>query len=243
MGHANTEVKMQQPDVDLPANWEQRMAPIAAAEKAQDWLSVAALCRQWIKEEDWNPIPYHRLGMALRAQGSVHNASAPLEAACVRMTNLHPAIWGGPDGLAGVFLSTMAEHCIELGKLEDALNHARFLSAKIDPGNLRWAYNRAWLCIKVSKKARERRSVELREEALEQGACIIQQAPHVLDAWVMYCQIVAMLGLAARAHEGVEKLGALDAQAARQLKGEVDRLLDDAILEQTAPRRKLFGIF
>ncbi|WP_157838890.1 hypothetical protein [Achromobacter sp. DH1f] len=129
---------------------------------------------------------------------------------------------------------------LELVKLEDALNHARFLSVKIDPRNLRWAYNCAWLCINVSKKARERRSVELRKEA---GACIIQQGPPVTAAWVMCCQIVAMFGLADRAREGVEKLGALGAQAARPLKGELDRLLDGAILEKTAPRRKFLGIF
>lgn len=219
------------------------MAPIAAAERVQDWLSVASLCRQWIREEDWNPIPYHQLGVALRAQGLVHNASGPLEAAHVRMTNLHPTIWAGADGFGGVLLSTLAEHCIELGKLDDALNHARFLSVKIDPSNLRWAYNRAWLCIKVAKTARDSRSVELRKEALEQGACIIQQAPHVPAGWVMYCQIVAMLGLADRAREALEKLGALDAQAARQLKIEVDRLLDEVTLEKTAPRRKFLGIF
>lgn len=230
-------------DGALPTKSEQRLASVTTAEQTRDWQTVALLCRQWIEEEDWNPIPYHRLGIALREQGLVHNASGPLEAANVRMTNLHPSIWAGPDGFGGVLLSTLAEHCIELGKLEDALGHARFLSAKIDPSNLRWAYNRAWLCIKIAKKARERRSVELRKEALDQGAQIIQQAGHASDGWVMYCQIVAMLGLPDRAREAVEKLSALDVQAAHQLKDEVDRLLDEAVLERSATRRKFLGIF
>lgn len=230
-------------DRDLPPTWEERLSPIAAAERSQDWLTVAALCRRWIREQDWNPLPYHWLGVALRAQGLVHNASAPLNAAHVRMTNLHPAVWAGPDGFGGVLLSTLAQHCIELGKLEGALGHARFLSVKIDPGNLGWAYNRAWLCIQIAKKARERRSVELREEALEQSACIIQQGGHVPAALVMYGQITAMLGLKDRAREAVEKLRALDTQAAHQLTNEVNRLLDESILEQGVPRRNFLGIF